>query len=223
MYKRQLHDLLEGGESVARSHVLAMLAAASPDARIQSLLEDALVLKDLKEDERVLCQVALSLQGRLQPRGALREMLKSPGLGVGLQELLVRALGRNPDFEDLAVLRAVFPVEDAYELNVALAEALVVNRDAGALNLLRQALWRGPWNRSVLAAGLLARHGGIQVLHDEIASPPERSTAQDLRRVGFALGEWGGLSEVDVLARRRRSGDPALQGAFLGALATRTQ
>jgi HEAT repeat protein len=218
-----LRDLLESGESAGRSNALSMLAAASADPLAQSMIEEALLLKDLKEDERVLCNVALSLQGRLQPRGALREMLKSPGLSLPLQELLVRALGRNPDFDDLAVLRAIFPVEDAYELNVALAQALVVNRDSGALNLLRQATWRGPWNRSCLAAGLLARHGGIQALHDELASPPERSTAEDLRRVGFALGEWGGLSEVDVLARRRRAGDPALQGAFLGALSTRTQ
>lgn len=218
-----MHKLLEAGDSGARSQALSMLAAASDDSIVQGLMEDALLLKDLTPEERVLCQVSLSLQGRLQARGALRTMLDSPGLGLGLQELLVRALGKSPDQDDLRRLRVLFPVEDTFELNVSLAEALVANRDPGALNILREALWRGPWNRSVLAAGLLARHGGIQALHDELASPPAAATEEDLRRVGFALGEWGGLSEVDVLARRRRSGDPALQGAFLGALATRTQ
>jgi hypothetical protein len=120
-------------------------------------------------------------------------------------------------------MRALFPVEDSRSLNVELALALVQTRDPGAVGLLRQGIWRGPWNRSVLSAGLLVRHGGVQALHDELASPPAGATDVDLRRVGFALGEWGGLGEVDVLARRRRASDPALQGAFLGALATRTQ
>jgi hypothetical protein len=46
-----------------------------------------------------------------------------------------------------------------------------------------------------------------------------------LRRVGFAVGEWCGVEAVETLARELRfqSGHPALQGALLGVLSTRTQ
>jgi hypothetical protein len=40
--------------------------------------------------------------------------------------------------------------------------------------------------------------------------------------VGFALGAWGGLGQVEQLAARVAVGDPALQGAVLGALGART-
>ena len=66
------------------------------------------------------------------------------------------------------------------------------------------------------------RARGIQGLHDELASAPTEARPEDLRRIGYALGQWGGLAAVEALARRRGSGDPALQGAYLGALATRT-
>jgi hypothetical protein len=41
--------------------------------------------------------------------------------------------------------------------------------------------------------------------------------------VGFALGEWGGLTAVEPLARVRMEGDPVLQGALLGALVNRAE
>ncbi len=53
-------------------------------------------------------------------------------------------------------------------------------------------------------------------------SPPAGATEADVRRLGFALGQWGGLPTVEALARRRNGGDPALQGALLGALTTRS-
>jgi hypothetical protein len=218
-----LTDLLASGPSTARAQAIEMLARAAADPLAASYLEQALLLQDLDTNERVLAQVSLAAQGRSQPRGALRELLHLPGLGTGLKELIVRSLAASPDREDLAAMRAMFPVDDSRLINVALARGLIEARDPGAVGLLRQGIWRGPWNRSVLAAGLLARHGGIQALHDELGSPPDRASDADLRRVGFALGEWGGLTEVDVLARRRRASDPALQGAFLGALATRSQ
>ena len=217
-----LNGLIEGGPSPARSQAIQMLCRASLDKQLSGYIESVSLLEGLEPDELLLVQVSLSRAGRMQPKEALRENLMNPAFGPGLLELIVRSLAETAVQEDLVILRELFPVEDAFELNVALATALVAHRDRGAHNLLRQATWRGPWNRSVLAAGLLVRHGGIKTLHDELASPPARVTESDLRRVGFALGEWGGLTEVDVLARRRRSGDPALQGAFLGALATRT-
>jgi hypothetical protein len=63
------------------------------------------------------------------------------------------------------------------------------------------------------------------VLVDELSRPPRQATSADLRRVGFAVGVWGGLAEVDHLAKQLRfnSGHPALQGALLGALTQRTR
>jgi hypothetical protein len=46
-----------------------------------------------------------------------------------------------------------------------------------------------------------------------------------MRRLGFAIGTWGGIDAVERVSRLRRSnpGDPAVQGAVLGALAARTR
>ena len=217
-----LAGLLEQGPSPARHHALDSLCQASADTSLHGFLDGALRRTDLAPDERLGVEIALSLHGRIQPREGLRKALDG-SLDPELFEPLVRALAQSPSQEDLQRLRDVYPVENAFELNATLAEVLIANRDAGASGLLHHALWRGPWNRSILAAGLIVRLGGLQALHNELVSPPEGAREEDLRRVGFALGEWGGLAEVEVLARRRRSGDPALQGAFLGALSARTQ
>ena len=100
--------------------------------------------------------------------------------------------------------------------------ALVGERDGLGLRLVRAGVWERDFHRSVLAAHLLAEFQGLQALHEELASPPPLVSAVDLRRIGFVLGELGGLGEVENLARRRTSADPVLQGAYLGALAART-
>ena len=52
-------------------------------------------------------------------------------------------------------------------------------------------------------------------------------TDEDVRRLGYAIGEWGGMPAVEEL--RKQLGTtagaelPALQGAVLGALAARTR
>lgn len=119
-------------------------------------------------------------------------------------------------------MRAQFPSPQNFELNVELGLALLKNRDAGMLSLLRQALWSGPWHRSLLAAALLIDLDGLEALRVELVRPPSDSTLAGQRRIGYALGHWGGLEEVERLARRSRANDPALQGALLGALAART-
>jgi hypothetical protein len=76
----------------------------------------------------------------------------------------------------------------------------------------------------LLAAGLFAETLGVRALREELERAPPAASSKDLRRVGFALGEWGGMSAVQELARtlRNNAADPALQGAVLGALASRT-
>ena len=89
---------------------------------------------------------------------------------------------------------------------------------------LRIALWRAPFHRSQLAAALLVDLQGIDALRFELETPPPQgSRPEDRRRVGFALGELGGLAQVDLLFDRVGAGDPGLQGAVLGALSARTR
>ena len=75
----------------------------------------------------------------------------------------------------------------------------------------------------MLAAGLIVQSRGITALEEELDTPPTPVTGNDLRRVGFALGEWGGVDALEALSRRRPAGDPAVQGAYLGAMSSRSQ
>lgn len=180
-------------------------------------------LPSLPSGEQVQVATALSLAGRTSERGIVREVLQSgpPPGELGIQ--MVQALCDDASPEDLTVLRSIFPVENAPIVDAELAIALVLNKDPLVLPVLREALWQEPWNRSVLAAGLLAAVKGMEALQDEIARPPVRATTRDMRRVGFAIGEWGGMLELEKLARRTTASDPALQGALLGALTGRTR
>jgi hypothetical protein len=68
---------------------------------------------------------------------------------------------------------------------------------------------------------------GQRTLISWAANPPVEATEQDVRRLGYAIGEWGGLPAVEALRKRLNSTAgadlPALQGAILGALAARTR
>jgi hypothetical protein len=105
---------------------------------------------------------------------------------------------------------------------VELALVLIKYREPVALELLTSALWDDSWNRSVLAGGLLVKATSIFDLINDLDAAPRRTNDQDQRRVGFAIGQWGGLAAVEELARNRNERHPAVQGAFLGALSTRT-
>jgi hypothetical protein len=102
---------------------------------------------------------------------------------------------------------------------------MIEHREPEIMPILRAGLWTSTRDVSLLAGGLVARVGGPNALVDELRVPPRNATSGDLRRVGFAIGEWGGVAALGALARELRwsSGDPALQGALLGALSTRTQ
>ena len=136
---------------------------------------------------------------------------------------MVRALSRGTNARELEALRRQFPDTLDMQLNIEIGLALVRNRDPVGRLFMRKALWSAPWNRSVLAAALVVDQQGLHGLVEELNTPPSRVSDNDLRRIGFALGELGGVDQVEALARRRSSGDPVLQGAYLGALGVRTQ
>jgi hypothetical protein len=152
----------------------------------------------------------------------VREHLVQQRPAGELSRRAVEALGRHPGAADLSLVRSLFPLGDELEIDVELACVLVRSGDAEIVPLLRSALWSEPWNRSVLAAALWIDVGGLDPLRLELQRPLAGASSRDLRRVGFALGEWGGLAEVEWLGTRIGPAEPALQGAMLGALGART-
>ena len=172
-----------------------------------------------------LLHAVLLSAGRSSAREDLRESLRG-GVPPGrVGTTMLRVLAHQPTHEDLALMEHLFPLEGRFEDNRILALTLLEAGSGSVLPLVRQALWRTPWNRSVLAGALLAEVAGERALLEEAQSPPIYAGARDARRVGFAVGAWGGVEDVHRLERllRRGSGDPTLQGAFLGAMAARTQ
>ena len=163
------------------------------------------------------------LEGGHEPvREEVRQFLRRERPAGELGARAVEALARNPGAADVALWRELFPLGDELEIDAQLASGLVVARDAEALPLVRAALWNEPWNRSALAAALCIDMAGVETLRLELLKPPTGTGPRDLRRVGFALGEWGGVREVEWLSARISPAEPALQGAVLGALGQRT-
>ena len=191
---------------------------------IQALLEA--LLPQLTGRPQVLVASVLSLQGRIGARDVLRTALED-GLPQGvLGGLAARALGFRPNSEDVAAVRRIFPLEGRETENLELALALLRRKDRDALKLiLSAALWKGPFDRSVLTARVIVEVGNWLALKGELDNVPISAGTPDLRRVGFACGEWGGYPILEWLESKRKQGsaDPVLQGALLGMLSTRTQ
>ncbi len=217
--RRVLYDL----EAEGWRTQLEMTCHHADDPEIQVMLET--VMPRLDGREEVLVATVLSLQGRIGARIVLREAVED-GLPRGvLGGLAARAMGRRPNSEDIAVIRRMFPLEDRREENLELSLALLRRKDRALNSVLSAALWKGPFDRSVLAARLVVHVGNWLGLKGELDNVPRRARSVDLRRVGFACGEWGGYPVLEWLEENRRHGsaDPVLQGALLGLLSTRTR
>ncbi len=210
-----------------RAVLLRELAANARSTPALVVLQDE--FPGAQDDERRVLALALAREGVREARAWCREALTSepPPAPEDARELLA-ALRARLTSEDTQAVRASFPREDTPEnlaLNIELALALVELADAPVYPLLQAALWKGSFEVSLLAGALLAQVSGMHALRDEAANPPASARSTDLRRVGFALGCFGGLPELEALARtlRYNSGAPALQGVLLGFLSTRTQ
>lgn len=206
-----------------RDH-LEMTCHHADDPKIQALLEA--LLPQLTDRPRVLVASVLSLQSRIGARDVLRASVED-GLPQGvLGGLAARALGYRPNSEDVAAVRRIFPLEGRDTENLELALALLRRKDRDAVKLiLAAALWKGPFDRSVLTARVIVEAGNWLALKGELDNVPITASTRDLRRVGFACGEWGGYPVLEWLESKRKQGsaDPVLQGALLGMLSTRTQ
>ena len=182
------------------------------------------VLDELDEEVTIRIATELALEGDHAARGLLARMVRG-GLPAGPPGArVVRALAAKDPAVYSEYFNQVFPLENDLEVNVALARALLGAKDIRALQILRRALWSDPFDRSVLAGLLVIRMTGLHGLRDELHRAPESANSRDFRRVGFAIGEWGGLDQVEFLHKQASflPGRPVLQGAILGALGRRT-
>ena len=209
-------EVLAGTASELRDATLTAMSRVPHDREVLTALREA-SRSELSPEVRFEVDLALASQGVLDDTTRLRNGAFLDR-AVGRRREVVRALSDRPSEEDVALLTDLFPLEGSPGANVDMAILLVGLREPLLFDFLRRAMWTADWNQSVLAGGLLVRSRGLHGVIDELLSPPPGATEEDHRRVGFALGQWGGLRAVESLARRRAGGDAALQGAYLGAL-----
>ena len=215
-----LRASLAGDDLSSLSPLIQIMNRRAGDALLSSLLTEALPRMEVA----LAMDTAISLvaAGKLSVRESLREYLSEgvPTGAVGARAIL--ALATDMSREDIAFVRHQFPVEGDPIVNEALALVLYELRDPVVMPLIRASVWGGSFDESLLASALMMEISGASVLFDEIDRAPLGCTKEDVRRVGYALGLWGGIPALRELTTKLRSGDPALQGALLGALASRT-
>lgn len=217
---KALEDRLASAEGEARDATIRAVARAAHDPRMRAVVTKLVARGEVGEDLAHEVDLALARTGTPRDLDVVRGWL-APSFSAEVRRSAIRSLSERASQEDLARLRELFPLEDDEAgLNVELAVALIRHRDPLALSLLRRVLWEGSWNLSLLAGGLMLGDGGPHSLQDELEAPPESASQRDRRRVGFALGLWGGMQVVENLAQRRSESDPVLQGAYLGVLST---
>jgi len=207
------------------SYLFEVFERAAPDRSVVTFLES--ILPGLRGEDRVNCAAILVLYGRSSDTAVLREALPQMDPGSLDTFRVLRALGRQPTPADLEALALAFPFDGSNIANLYAAAALVRGHHRAVDGLMAAAVWDLDADLAFLAAGVVAETRGTQVLRHWVVRPPQRARAADLRRVGFALGEWGGPKEVDALLRdlgtSTGADEPAYQGATLGMLGDRTR
>ena len=214
-----LEDRLGTSDEEARVPVVRALARVAHDPRMRAIA-GRVPVRGLPAPVALELDLALARGGAPRDLAAVRQWLGS-AFPREVRRTAIRVLAARPSEADLRLFHQVFPLDGEPDLNVELAVALIRHRDPLARTILRRVLWEGTWTLSLLAGGLLLGGGGPYSLQDELEAPPVGASAPDRRRVGFALGLWGGMQVVEVLARKRSESDPILQGAYLGVLSTR--
>jgi hypothetical protein len=205
-----------------RTALIEALATTCRTAKDLDLLEE--LVPFVNGPDKGSLAACLAMRNRTADREVMRSSFgdfdpSSPG---ALR--ILRALGTYATQEDIKFLAELFPIEGHLAANVELTVALARIGHPKIQPILQSAVWRGPWNRSVLAAAIVEDNWGMRVLEQWASKPPTSATSADVRRLGFAIGEWGGMEAVHKLSQRLGGGADrtALQGALLGALAART-
>lgn len=217
---REREFLLEAMYKTRRSRTTQLLLE-SLSGRMRDVTELA------ERHERASMLAILRLAGRAVDTSKLLEFFGDRSFPENQQVWLLEALGEMPNATVQGRLEAAFPLDGGWRANLPLVRALLDIGSESAAPLLQSAVWRGPAGRSVLAAALVEEEYGLLRLMHWISKPPAGATSSDLRRVGYAVGLLGRLTAVDQLQRQlgaiAGAERPALQGALLGALTSRTR
>jgi len=207
------------------SYLFEVLSRAAPDPQILQFLGQ--ISTSLTGPDRAAVDSILLLSDVIVDTTILRRELPLMIPTTWEARRGVRALGRRPSAKDAKLLARLFPREGARGTNLELAAALARASHRSAEPLLQAAVWELDFDLSILAAGVVRQTYGPRTLIAWAISPPADVTDQDVCRLGFAIGAWGGMPAVEEL--RKQLGTtagaelPALQGAVLGALAARTR
>ncbi|MEM9382465.1 MAG: HEAT repeat domain-containing protein, partial [Planctomycetota bacterium] len=215
----------EEREPLIASYLFEALSRAAPDAEILLFLQQ--VGPQLSGPDRAAADSILLLNRISRETDVLlRELpLMVPTTPEAVRG--IRALGRRPSSKDRRLLARLFPRESAINANLELASALARAGHRSVEPLLQAAVWRLDTDLSILAAGVVVQTYGMPTLVAWAVSPPAEVTDEDVRRVGYAIGEWGGMPALEDLRESLGTTGgaelPALQGAVMGALASRTR
>ncbi|MCA9001185.1 MAG: hypothetical protein KDB61_04625 [Planctomycetes bacterium] len=207
-----------------RERVLESMLAAR-DARVLDLAGH--IRAELEPGlERDCLSTILLLGGRSPSSDGIRARL-TRSLDSGFWSLkMIEALGKSHLHEDRLFLEGAFPNTNSYAINLALANSLLAHSSEKIIPLLKITVWQGDFNRSSLAAILVAERYGPLRLMQWLERPPEGVGPADLRRVGFTVGSLGGKEALDLLSKHLGAAAgaerPELQGALLGVLSART-
>ena len=218
----ELREILTDLEHPEFERTLDACMAQADSPLIRDYLEQ--LQDELEGDAQRDVAATLALNGVSSARKLLATHLRD-GFPKGAEGVrCIRALALRDAAESVDLFLKHFPVENDLVLNIGLARAIVSAQHNSAYAYLRRGLWEGSFDISLLASAAIVQVGGIHTLRDELNRAPMAATSMDFRRLGFALGEWGGLKEVEHLKTKLglRVHDPVLQGALLGALGRRT-
>ncbi|MBJ21385.1 MAG: hypothetical protein CL933_18415 [Deltaproteobacteria bacterium] len=223
----EISAILNDPESEIHRQVVDWVSTGVESPVLAAMLLEA--LPSLRGGRALEACTSLSLEGSSQGLEYLREILVA-GLPRGRFGVrAVEALENSGSVEDLAYIKNQFPHERDALVNEALALALYRARDPRILTLIRAGIWDSvEFDQSVLASALLIDVAGMRALIDEARYEPMLNTEtyrapKFPRRVGYALGLWGGLQALeDLNSEVSDVREDVRHGAVLGALASRT-
>lgn len=217
----------QGEETAVCSFLPSALARHRRGGLVLRLCEDLVQDLPLGAPTRLTALAALRDEGRSAATSDLLAEVARATRGAAGRVLGLEALGRVPNEAELQYLVGEFPGRERRETDLALAGALLRAGRVEVEPLLAAALWTGGLHLSTFAAALIDQSLGRARLVLWALEPPVGTSSADLRRVGYGLGQLGGMPLVEELTRRAGASAgtdrPLLQGALLGALGARTQ